>query len=218
MVLGGVKMLSADDIHRRRWMMFVDGENLTLRAQAVAKAENITLVEGKDYKRDVFVWMPGRRPVFSLTNAPDALPVQQHGIRSYYYTSMVGSDEQLWDAKALVRDAGFYPEVFKRPKDSRDAKGVDIALTIDMLRGAYLSLFDVAVLVTGDGDFVPVVREVQRMGKAVYSIFFEHAAAGLNQDLRLASDYFFDMTTMFCEQWKAGSPSAQAGRTSRRAD
>jgi hypothetical protein len=203
-----IPRISAEDLHRRRWMMFVDGENLTARAQAVATAENVTLIEGENYKRDVFVWIPDRPPVFSLTNAPDLLPVQRHGIRAYYYTSMVGSDDQVWDTKDLVRGAGFYPEVFKRQKGSRDSKGVDIALTIDILRGAYMSLFDVAVLVTGDGDYVPVVREVQRLGKVVCLIFFEHSAAGLNQDLRLASDRFFDMTKDFCDKWRVLSASA----------
>ena len=27
---------------------------------------------------------------------------------------------------------------------------------VDMLRGAYMNLYDVAVLVTGDGDYIPV--------------------------------------------------------------
>jgi len=31
--------LQAHDLHRRRWMMFVDGENFTIRGQKVAKAE-----------------------------------------------------------------------------------------------------------------------------------------------------------------------------------
>jgi len=115
---------------------------------------------------------------------------------------MIGTDNDVWATKDLIRDAGFYPEVFKRPQNTRESKGVDIALTIDMLRGAYMDLYDVAVLVTGDGDYIPVVREVQRVGKAVYLIGFDHPEGGLNRDLRLASDQFFDMITEFCNKWR----------------
>jgi len=40
----------------RRWMVFVDGENLTIRAQRIAEKEGITLGEGPAYKQDVFIW------------------------------------------------------------------------------------------------------------------------------------------------------------------
>lgn len=92
--------------------------------------------------------------------------------------------------------------MFKRPQNARASKGVDIALTIDMLRGAYMGLYDVAVLVTGDADYIPVVREVQRLGKNVYLIAFDHPEGGLNSELRLASDQFFDATKAFCEKWR----------------
>jgi uncharacterized LabA/DUF88 family protein len=190
--------------------MFVDGENFVARGQAVAKAESVPLTPGNCYRPDVYLWVPTLHARFSLANSPETLPIQQHGIRAYYYTSIIGTDEDLRAAKELVRSGGFYPEVFKRPQNTRQSKGVDIALTIDMLRGAFMSLYDVAVLVTGDGDYIPVVREVQRLGKNVYLIGFEHADGGLNPDLRLASDQFFDMTKVFCDKWRAAGKADAA--------
>jgi hypothetical protein len=40
-------------IHRR-WMLFVDGENLTLRAQEFARQQNIALKSGRHYLSDTF--------------------------------------------------------------------------------------------------------------------------------------------------------------------
>jgi hypothetical protein len=50
------------DPHLRRWMLFVDGENLTLRAQELAKQKDFQLMEGPAYAKDVYVWMPGVQP------------------------------------------------------------------------------------------------------------------------------------------------------------
>ena len=66
---------------------------------------------------------------------------------------------------------------------------------------AFNNNYDIAVLISGDGDYVPVVEEVKRMGKSVYVLFFEEQKLGLNRNLRLASDKFFKMKSVF-----VGSP------------
>ena len=50
-------------------------------------------------------------------------------------------------------------------------KGVDIKLATDMLRMAYRNLYDVAILVSGDGDFEPVVESVEELGKHVENAY-----------------------------------------------
>ena len=115
----GWPILRPEHLHQRRWMMFVDGENFVVRGQAVARAENVTLVRGECYKPDVYLWLPGQHARHALANSPETLPMQRDGIRSYYYTSIVGSDEDVRLTKDLVRSGGFYPEVFKRPQNTR---------------------------------------------------------------------------------------------------
>jgi uncharacterized LabA/DUF88 family protein len=97
-------------------------------------------------------------------------------------------------------DLGFHPEAFKKTKGQEKAKGVDIALSKDLLSHAFLGNYDVAVLVAGDGDYVPLIAEVKRMGKVVYVLFFSES--GLNPELQLASDRFFDLMPFFSDQWK----------------
>ena len=67
-------------------------------------------------------------------------------------------------------------------------KGVDTLIAVDMLVGAFTKLFQIAVLVTGDADFVPVLNEVRRRGVMVVLAAVEDAALSL--DLRRAADRF----------------------------
>lgn len=79
-------------------------------------------------------------------------------------------------------------------------KGVDIMLATDILRLAWDDLYDVAVLVSGDGDFAYAVQTVKNMGKHV-----EVAAFSSNLSWELAQvadernlftpDYFSDIWT-----------------------
>jgi uncharacterized LabA/DUF88 family protein len=90
--------------------------------------------------------------------------------------------------------------VFKRDAQTKRSKGVDIALAKDFLCNAFFNNYDVAVLYAGDGDYVPIVNEVKRMGKVVYVAFFYEA--GLSPALRLASDEYFPLDEFFCKQWR----------------
>ncbi len=52
-------------------------------------------------------------------------------------------------------------------------KGDDIHLAIDMLRDAYENKYAPAILLSGDGDFAPLVRYVRQKGKKVENYHFE---------------------------------------------
>jgi len=67
----------------------------------------------------------------------------------------------------------------------RRQKGVDGLIAVDMLVGAFSGLFQVAILVAGDGDFVPIVEAVRQRGVMVMIAAEEKS---LSNDLRLAAD------------------------------
>lgn len=46
-------------------------------------------------------------------------------------------------------------------------KGVDVKIATDMVALAYAGEYDVAVLVSGDGDLAPAVHEICRIGRRV---------------------------------------------------
>ena len=52
-------------------------------------------------------------------------------------------------------------------------KGIDIMLATDLLHYAWDNLYDVAVLVSGDGDFAYALQAVKNMGKHVEVAYFE---------------------------------------------
>jgi uncharacterized LabA/DUF88 family protein len=206
-----IELSKALDPHLRRWMLFVDGENFTIRAQKLASDNGVALHEGREFRRDIFVWMPGVSPTSALTNTDYApLKVQPNAIRSYFYTSVTGDDTKVLSVRQALRSLGFHPEVFKKQKDQAKAKGVDIALSKDFLSHAFLGNYDVAVLIAGDGDYVPLITEVKRLGKVVYLAFFQES--GLSPDLRLAADNYFDMGQFFLDRWKKQPNKAKDSR------
>ena len=197
-----------------RWMVFVDGENFTLRAQEFASAKGVTFRRSKYYEKDVFCWFPRTdqsrvsRMIFEthFSRYWDAIPVRAH-----YYTTCQGDDVKLADIRQRLFDIGFHPEVFKKTQGK--SKGVDIMLCKDMLAHAFRDNYDTAVLVAGDGDYEPLVDEVKRIGKNVIVAFFEDPAAksGLNPRLKLASDFFVRFDDRFVEMWNTlGDPDCNS--------
>jgi uncharacterized LabA/DUF88 family protein len=189
---------------RRSWMMFVDGENFTLRAERFASDNGIQLIDGGNYLKETLIWLPNRRPT-AVMEGPIISYLASNGIRAYYYTSMKSDEDKINEARQRLWKLGFTPNVFKKIRKEDKAKGVDIALTKDMLVHASQNHYEVACLVAGDGDYVPLVEEVKRMGKIVVCMFFGDNKSGLSDALKIASDEFYDISKIFTESWKFGA-------------
>jgi uncharacterized LabA/DUF88 family protein len=154
------------DFSELRTMVFVDGENFTIRGQEFAKQASIDLIRGPYWERDTFLWLPGDRgdvPVFTggaVVARHEGRDVRAE--RAHYYTAVTGDDEALETARLAVRELGFDPHVFKKVKGTR-SKGVDVSLTTDVIAHAYRGAYEVAYLIAGDGDYAPMVEETGRM-------------------------------------------------------
>jgi uncharacterized LabA/DUF88 family protein len=94
--------------------------------------------------------------------------------------------------------------VFKKGRREEKAKGVDIALTTDVLSDAFLDNYDAMVLIAGDRDYLPVVEAVKRQGKLVTIAFFEDV---VHDDLRHAADGFIDLTETLERSWRRHAES-----------
>ena len=55
---------------------------------------------------------------------------------------------------------------------SFDVKGDDVYLANDLLVGAYENLYDTAILVSGDEDFVPIINTLKKLNKKTENAFF----------------------------------------------
>lgn len=121
-------------------------------------------------------------------------------IRLNYYTSTVDSTRD--SAKAMGQQRFLdalrhvpYITIKHRPLNYRKGipfeKSVDILMATDMLTGALRDCYDTAILVSGDGDFVPVLDEIKRAGKQVENATF---CSTRSDALINASDLFIELT------------------------
>lgn len=65
------------------------------------------------------------------------------------------------------------PLHYKAAEKGKGEKGIDILLASDMLSQAHVNGYDTAILVSGDGDFAPVLDEIKKMGKRVENACFK---------------------------------------------
>lgn len=80
-----------------------------------------------------------------------------------------------------------------RLEGSRNAvyeKGVDILVALELLRGAYKDEYDVAAIISGDGDYADIARAVREAGKKIVNAFF---ADRKSYELSKASEEFVDL-------------------------
>ena len=59
----------------------------------------------------------------------------------------------------------------------RYEKGIDVKIATDMLVHGYRANYDVAILVSGDTDFVDAVQAVKDLGRHVEVVLFDDAGS-----------------------------------------
>lgn len=154
---------------KKRLIALVDGENLVFRYQEMLRHGRVPY-EDNVHVTDAFVWNP------RLLGAPITFDV----IRVTYYTSVTGGTERAPAVKDAIQ-AQMYScgdertrswhrlnaAVFSKSAQSKKTKLVDMRICIDALANTMNANMDVLYLVSGDGDFVPLVEEVMRHGVRV---------------------------------------------------
>ncbi|MBS3090561.1 NYN domain-containing protein [Candidatus Pacearchaeota archaeon] len=147
---------------QERISIFIDGSNLyySLKDLGVAKI---------DFQKLVDLLKKGRLLVSVFYyNAPLDISVDA---KKYW------EQQKFFDA--LRRIPGFNVILARMRKHKREngtfvfeVKGDDIYFATDLVSGAYEDLYDTALIVSGDEDFVPAIRKVQKLGKKVENIYF----------------------------------------------
>jgi uncharacterized LabA/DUF88 family protein len=163
-----------------RTMVFVDGENLAIRYKKMLGTSSPSAKLTDWYLPDVAVWAEALNP------NPSALSGSRV-IRKYYYTSVQGDDDKVTGVADWLKGRGFeMPRVFKKDKE-RGSKQIDITLATDMLSHGLRHHYQIAVLVAGDEDYVPLIRAVKAEGQRVHVWF---VSDGMSPRLRREADYF----------------------------
>ena len=152
-------------------MAFIDGEDLVSRYQAMIREGGRFPSRRVAYEPDVFVWSTG---LFS-----DHVGTL---VRVTYYTSAYGSEDRLNSFRDRIQELRYasssttarntspvQARVFPRLPDSPKSRSIDVNMTIDSLRHTtYNSSIKAVHLVTGDGEFLPLIEEIQRAGTLVH--------------------------------------------------
>ncbi len=95
--------------------------------------------------------------------------------------------------------AGIEPK-YVPMSENQGEKGVDITLAIDTLSICWEGKVDIAVLITGDGDFVPLARALMKHGIRVATVYFEYQTgkknAFANERLLTVSNYILNVNEL----------------------
>ncbi len=101
--------------------------------------------------------------------------------------------------------AGVEPKFLPMSVSQKDGKvrekGVDVALAVDALKVGLSGTIDVAVLVTGDADFVPLLRELMKVGVRTLIVYFEYETddgfkSFANERLLAAANYSLNINAL----------------------
>jgi uncharacterized LabA/DUF88 family protein len=122
---------------------------------------------------------------------PSGHATQVRIVEAHYYdgraTTRAADDFQLRkdrDFEMSLIDAGIVPHYLalrekrrhgvgdQAPRYELSQKGIDVELALDVLDLAHHDRFDICVLITGDADFVPLVRKLTALGKQVLLGYF----------------------------------------------
>lgn len=97
-------------------------------------------------------------------------------IRTYYYTALPDQNKEPDRYRkqqrflSTLQKLHYFKVVLGRlePRENTYVeKGVDIALAVDMLEMAFRNVYDVGIVLSGDGDMAKAIEVVQRMGKQI---------------------------------------------------
>ena len=152
-----------------RLAIYIDGANIDIASKAVG----IKI----DYRKFKTFFVGNRRiAVANYYNSNSSDPAE----RAFY---------------SSVEKAGFQLVLGTLKISGRQQKEIDVQIAVDMISGTYAGVFDVALLVTGDGDLAPAVRKMVSMHKVVEAASFnDPARREFAWSLKTAASKTIDLT------------------------
>ncbi len=114
-------------------------------------------------------------------------------VRAYAYTGLDPENENQRQFHAFLARSGYtvVSKDIRKYGDGRVKANLDIELVVDMMRMA--EKLDIAIVVSGDGDFAPAITAVQQKGVRVEVISFR---GNTSSDLIDVADVFIDITNV----------------------
>lgn len=122
-------------------------------------------------------------------------------IRTYYYNAVVRreeGEERYQSQQRFFENLKRVPYLdlrlgrLEKRGGTTVEKGIDVKVATDMLWQAHNNVYDTAILVSGDADYVPAVEAVKAIGKHVEVAF---VTSGRSLDLQQTADKFIALDT-----------------------
>lgn len=151
-------------------MIFIDYRNI----------EDCTRKLSSDYTLDLI------RMTHILTGSRSLIAAYIFDARSRFYLK---KEDKTWLLHEKLRDKGFRVIARDCLDDHKEQqKEVDVAMASEMIVHALKDHYDVAIVVSGDRDFVPAIQHVQASGKRVEVAAFEDTLSG--ESKKIADIYY----------------------------
>ncbi len=189
-----------------RVMIFVDGSNLMYSVKEITDRDRRSRVlpSDKEYRVDFE----------KLISELQLQNPNNFFIRAYYYgaediplTDGLSPEENAKFEEHLkaqlnffsfLRSIGFTVRTAKKKKRTNHAtgkpmaieKGVDVCLATELISLAFRNTYDLAIIVSGDRDFLEAVRIVKSLGKIIVIASFPQNTAS---DLKAEADKYVDL-------------------------
>lgn len=150
----------------KKLVIFIDSSNLSGGGARYGEKTN-----DADYEVDVFKLLRRISRGYDL-------------IRTYFYCSTAQSqdirtkNDQFWHQKMLTLQSQLTRQGIKvtnKLRQKNKEKGVDVALVTDFLMLGMREAYEVAIIVSGDQDYINAIEAVQNMGRIVHIACFENS-------------------------------------------
>jgi uncharacterized LabA/DUF88 family protein len=115
----------------------------------------------------------------------DAVPARQEHESEAEYQARIKSQQEMLDGAAQVHGVHVYEGTAHRRNKRLEQKKVDVMIAVDMLTHTFRRNMDYATLLTGDGDFHPLVDALVHEGMFVN---LWYPPAHTSKDLLRAAD------------------------------
>ena len=150
-----------DETQKKKLVVFIDNSNLFKGMEAFRKDFRIDFLKLLEY-------------IGEMKN--DRMLVSQN----IYICIDEGRLKKQDNFFSSLRRMGFNLVVLggKMHNDKFYEKGLDTALTMDVLEMALKGVYDIAAIVAGDGDYTNLVKKVKGEGKEVEIYFFSQCTSG----------------------------------------
>ena len=133
--------------HLPKLAVYVDGANIDMASEAVGIHVNYARLRA---------FLGGSRQIV---------------LANYYNSKSTDPGDRAFYAQ--VQNAGFTLILGPTKRQNRPQKETDVQIAVDMISATFMNLFEIALLVSGDGDLAPAVRKMLSMKKLVEVASFD---------------------------------------------